>query len=187
MAERRPFVLLDDARESGAADALLFENPQRTFVAYRADQVADVLAAADAARREGGELAGYIGYEAGLALEPKLAPLADRRVGGQGPLVWLGLFDQPLRIAASAMPEWLAGHAEGRAGIGPLEPQVSPGGYAQAFASLQQAITAGDIYQANLTLPLAGNFTGDPLALYGALRPAAQAGYGGVVFDGSNW
>ena len=53
MAERRPFVLLDDARESGAADALLFENPQRTFVAYRADQVADVLAAADAARREG--------------------------------------------------------------------------------------------------------------------------------------
>tara|TARA_Y100000296_G_scaffold83085_1_gene113277 strand:- start:825 stop:2636 length:1812 start_codon:yes stop_codon:yes gene_type:complete len=187
MAERRPFVLLDDARESGAADALLFENPQRTFVAYRADQVADVLATADAARREGGELAGYIGYEAGLALEPRLAPLADRRVGGQGPLVWLGLFDQPLRIAASAMPEWLAGHAEGRAGIGPLEPQVSPGGYAQAFASLQHAITAGDIYQANLTLPLAGNFTGDPLALYGALRPAAQAGYGGVVFDGSHW
>ena len=70
MAERRPFVLLDDARESGAADALLFENPQRTFVAYRADQVADVLAAADAARREGGELAGYIAMRRGSRSNP---------------------------------------------------------------------------------------------------------------------
>ena len=35
MAERRPFVLLDDARESGAADALLFENPQNADWAGR--------------------------------------------------------------------------------------------------------------------------------------------------------
>ena len=187
MAEKRPFVLLDDARECGAADALLFENPREIFIAQRPEQVAEVLAAAEAARQAGGELAGFIAYEAGLALEDRLRPLADARSGGAGPLVWLGLFDAPTRIAAADMPDWLAAHAQGGGSVGPLEPQLSPGGYAQAFGTLQDAIRAGDIYQANLTFPLAGNFTGDPLGLYAALRPAAQAGYGGVIFDGTHW
>jgi para-aminobenzoate synthetase/4-amino-4-deoxychorismate lyase len=187
MADRPPFVLLDDARESGAADALLFENPREVFVAHRPEQVEPVLAAAEAARREGGELAGYIAYEAGLALEERLRPLAGARSGGAGPLVWLGLFDAASRIAAEQVPGWLTTHAQGGGSVGPLEPQISPGGYENAFAALQEAIRAGDIYQANLTFPLAGNFTGDPLGLYAALRPAAQAGYGGVVFDGSHW
>ena len=187
MAERQPFVLLDDARETGAADALLLENPRRVFVAHRPEQVARVLAGADDARREGGELAGYIAYEAGLALEDRLADRAAVRSGGAGPLVWLGLFGEPVRIPADEMPHWLAARAPGGGSVGPLEPQLSPGGYAQAFAQLQEAIRAGDIYQANLTFPLAGGFSGDPLGLYAALRPAAQAGYGGVVFDGAHW
>ena len=187
MTDRHPFILLDDARTSGAADALLFEKPREVFVARRPDEVEDILTQADAARRDGGELAGYIAYEAGLALEPKLAGLAEARSGGAGPLVWLGLFDAPIRIPATDVPAWLTSHAKGDGSVGPLEPQLSPGGYAEAFETLQQAIRAGDIYQANLTFPLAGNFTGDPLGLYAALRPAAQAGYGGVVFDGSHW
>ncbi|MFW2349747.1 aminodeoxychorismate synthase component I [Qipengyuania sp.] len=187
MADRPPFVLLDDARESGAADALLFENPREVFVAHRAEQVEDVLAMAEEARRAGGELAGYIAYEAGLALEEKLRSLADARSGGAGPLVWLGLFEAPTRIPAAGVPEWLATNAQGGGSVGPLDPQISPGGYAKAFEALQEAIRAGDIYQANLTFPLAGNFTGDPIGLYATLRPAAQAGYGGVVFDGSHW
>ncbi|GAB5351710.1 aminodeoxychorismate synthase component I [Qipengyuania sp. 483] len=187
MAGRHPFVLLDDARESGAADALLYENPQNVFVARRPEEVERVLAEAETARANGGELAGYIAYEAGLALEPRLAHLAAAKSGGSGPLVWLGLFDAPERIAASDMPQWLADHAQGPGHVGPLEPQLSLGGYAAAFEDLQDAIRNGDIYQANLTFPLAGNFTGDPLGLYAALRPAAQAGYGGVIFDGSHW
>jgi para-aminobenzoate synthetase/4-amino-4-deoxychorismate lyase len=52
---------------------------------------------------------------------------------------------------------------------------------------MQERIAAGDIYQANLTFPLAGAFRGEPLALYAAVRPAAGAGYGGVLFDGTHW
>jgi len=187
MAGRNPFVLLDDARESGAADAVLYENPRAIFVARRPEEVESVLADAEAARNAGGELAGYIAYEAGLALEPRLAHLAAARTGGTGPLVWLGLFDEAQHIAASDMPRWLADHTTGPGRVGPLEPQISLGGYADAFGQLQDAIRSGDIYQANLTFPLAGSFTGDPLGLYAALRPAAQAGYGGVIFDGSHW
>ena len=187
MTGRTPFILLDDARESGAADAHLFENPSKVFVAHRPDDVGRVLAAADAERREGGALAGYIAYEAALALEPKLVRLAPARTGAAGPLVWLGLFDAAQVMPAADVSAWLDERANGHASLGPLVPQLSPGGYGEAFAALQDAIRAGDIYQANLTFPLAGSFRGDPLALYGALRDHARAGYGGVVFDGQHW
>ena len=189
MGSPAPFVLLDDARAAdGAAEALLYEGARALFVAHRADEVESVLAAAEAARvADGGSLAGYVAYEAGLALEPKLAGLAARRSGANGPLVWLGLFDAPRRIAAADVPAWLADRAEGPGMLGPMEPQVSPGGYGAAFAQLAEAIRAGDIYQANLTYPLAGSFRGDPVGLYVALRGAAAAGYGGLIFDGSHW
>ena len=183
----QPFILLDDARIEGAADALLYEAPREIFVAMRAGEVEGVLDAAEKARAEGGELAGYIAYEAGLALEPRLAPLADERSGAAGPLVWLGLFDTPTRIAADEVPGWLGERGEGSASLGPLDPQLSPGAYDEAFAALREAIHAGDIYQANLTYPLAGSYRGDPVALYRGLRGAAKAGYGGIVFDGSHW
>ena len=192
MGQTSPFILLDDARADGAAPAHLYENPREVFAARRAEDVAVVLAEADAARlKHGGNLAGYIAYEAGLALEPKLQPLADARSGATGPLVWLGLFDDVREIAAQDMPRWLEERAAngggGDASVGPLVPQLSTGGYEAAFGELQEAIRAGDIYQANLTYPLAGSYRGDPLSLYAALRDAAGAGYGGLVFDGSHW
>jgi len=184
-----PFILLDDARSEGAVDAQLFEKPRQLFVARTPPEVDRVLAEADAARREiGGTLAGYIAYEAGFALEAKLQPLAAARTGAEGPLVWLGLFDQPAIIPAAEVPQWLADRSQGGAtSIGPLDPQVSTGAYLDAFDRLQEAIQAGDIYQANLTFRLAGAARGDPVALYAAIRPAAQAGYGGLVFDGNHW
>lgn len=184
-----PFVLLDDARESGAADALVYSAPAQMFVANHPGDVERALAQAEDARREGrGELAGYIAYEAGLALEPKLSDLAQARSGAAGPLVWLGLFEgAPERIAATDMPQWLAARSEGTASLGPLEPQLSAGAYEAAFEALREAIHAGDIYQANLTYPLSGSYRGDPVALYAQLRAGAKAGYGGLVFDGSHW
>ena len=77
MNARPPMVLLDDARSEGAADALLFERPERIFVARTPQEVVATLEQAESARVETGQsLAGYVAYEAGLALEPRLAPLA---------------------------------------------------------------------------------------------------------------
>ncbi|MWV26567.1 aminodeoxychorismate synthase component I [Aurantiacibacter rhizosphaerae] len=188
MDGKSPFVLLDDARSQGASDAHCFTQPQQIFVARRAEDVVRVLEQADAARRETGKhLAGYLAYEAGLALEERLAPLAATRSGSAGPLVWLGLFDDPEIIPAAEVEGWLASRCTGQASIGPLDPQVSTGTYLDAFDTLQEGIRAGDIYQANLTFPLAGPASGDPLTLYAKIRPTASAGYGGLVFDGSDW
>ena len=122
MPSGEPFILLDDARSEGAVDAHLFERPSDVFVARRPEEVARVLVEAEATRAmHGGTLAGYISYEAGLALEPKLGPLAAARTGSEGPLVWFGLFDRATAIPAAEVPQWLAERAdEGPASIGPL-------------------------------------------------------------------
>ena len=184
----KPFILLDDARPGGASPARLYRDPVEVVVARRADEVAPALARIEELRAAGHHLAGYLAYEAGLALEDRLSTLADARTGANGPLIWFGAFATYTELAAPDVPAWLAEQAgSGPARIGPLDPALSAGAYTRAFDALQAAIAAGDIYQANLTFPLAGTWQGDPLAIYAALRPRAAAGYGGVVFDGSHW
>ena len=182
-----PFILLDDARSIGASPARLYQAPLEVVVARRADEVAGALARIGALHEAGHHIAGWIAYEAGLALEPRLMPLADARSGSAGPLIWFAAFAGYREIAAADVPAWLAENADGASHVGPLDPALSPGGYARAFAQVQEAITAGDIYQVNLTFPLTGAFHGDPLALYAAIRPAAGAGYGGLICDGAHW
>ena len=183
-----PFVLLDDARQDGAVDARLYQDPAEIVVARLPGEVGPALDRIAALNASGHDMAGYLAYEAGLCLEPRLANLAARRSGADGPLVWFAAFNGYERIAATEVPDWLRVNAGGTdAAIGPLEPQVSTGDYEKSFETLAEAISAGDIYQANLTFPLAGSWHGDPIALYSAIRPAARAGYGGIVFDGSHW
>jgi len=183
------FVLLDDARAAGARDARLYVAPESTVIARSADEVLPALAHIAELAQAGHYLAGYIAYEAGLALEPHLAPLVAARSGADGPLVWFGAFAGYRTIPSGDVPRWLAAwtNPARHSVIGPLEPQISIGGYARGFAALREAIAAGDIYQANFTLPLAGSWRGDPLAIYAGLRGAAASGHGGIVHDGSDW
>ncbi|MBF5090038.1 aminodeoxychorismate synthase component I [Novosphingobium sp. NBM11] len=187
--DQTPFILLDDARSDdarngGASDARVYRDPLEIVVARRPEDVAPALARIGA---EPGEWAGYIAYEAGLALEPRLMPLAAARTGATGPLVWFARFAAVETLPADAVENWLERHGAGPGNLGPLDPQVSIGGYGRAFDRVQEAIRAGDIYQANLTFPLGGGWKGDPLAIYAAIRRDARAGYGGVCWDGSHW
>ncbi|WP_206242140.1 aminodeoxychorismate synthase component I [Novosphingobium terrae] len=183
-----PFILLDDARQQGAGPARLYTSPYEVVIARRADEVEPALARLETLRQQGAALAGYAAYEAGLALEPRLAAQTHRRGGGEGLLLWFGAFAGWQEISAADVPAWLAAQARGeRSTIGPLKPGVSPGAYAQGFARLKQAIADGDIYQANYTFPLSGPWQGDPLALYALLRGRGGGAYGALIFDGDAW
>lgn len=180
----KPFILLDDARTEGASDARLYEDALEVVVARRVDEVDAALAQIAATP---GNWAGYLAYEAGLALEPRLAPLAEDRTGAAGPLVWFARFAQVTRMASAEVERWLADKAQGQGRLGPMGAAISCGGYAKAFNHVQEAIRAGDIYQANLTFPLAGTWDGDPLAIYADVRRDSRSGYGGVIWDGAHW
>lgn len=179
-----PFILLDDAREEGAGPARLFTAPAEIVVARRPDAVDSALARIGAAP---GHWAGMIAYEAGLALEPRLAARLPARTGAAGPLVWFARFAEMRELTAAEAQDWLDAAVEGRGRLGPLDPQVSPGGYGTGYERLKSAISAGDIYQANYTFELGGSWSGDPLAIYRALRADARSGYGAVIWDGAHW
>jgi para-aminobenzoate synthetase/4-amino-4-deoxychorismate lyase len=181
---RSPFLLLDDARGEGAAPSRLYADVQDLVVARRPH---DVTAALARIGQTAGHWAGMIGYEAGLALEPRLMPLAEARCGAAGPLVWFARFGQCTPMTGDDVDQWLARESQGGGSLGPMVPHLSAGGYAQAFAHVHEAIAAGDSYQVNLTFPLGGAWRGDPLAIYRALRRDARAGYGAVLWDGSHW
>ncbi|WP_336962043.1 aminodeoxychorismate synthase component I [Sphingobium aquiterrae] len=180
-----PFLLLDDARATGAAPARFYRDPVEIVVARTLDDVQPALDRIGEAREDGLHAAGYLSYEAGHALEPRLSGLS-RACGPQDmPLLWFGLFSDYHPVAADAVAAMLPDPAGVQ--VGPLRPRVSREDYGVAFRTVQALIAAGDIYQANLTFPCDLPLRGDPRAIYAALRGQARAGYGGIVHTGEDW
>jgi para-aminobenzoate synthetase component 1 len=180
-----PFVLLDDARAQGAAPARLYRDPVETVVARTMDEVQPALDRIAEAGDEGLHAAGYLSYEAGHALEPRLQGLSRAPQPGAMPLLWFGLFADCRRIAPEDVAAGLPDPAGAR--LGRLRPLIARADYGAAFDRVQALIAAGDIYQANLTFPCAIAIDGDPRAAYAALRRRARAGYGGIVHTGEDW
>lgn len=187
-----PFVLLDDARGGNPATARLYSQPKTILRADHIDSIARLLGNVEVHRMQGQHVAGYLAYEAGYAFEPKLKSLfTTRKRNATAPLGWFGVFDRYTQMAGDKVEGFLSAAIARRAGsppiLGPLVPDTNHAAYLQKFAQIKQAITDGDVYQANLTFGLSASFSGDPMALYLALRQQSRMGYGALVFDGKNW
>lgn len=155
---------------------VLFARPVAVLVAETGAEVPGLLAALDAARAAGYWIAGYLAYEAGYALEPRLAGLEP---AGGGPRAAFGVFAGP--GAAGPLLDQAAAEAIGVA-LAPPEPAISRASYDAAMARVMGYIAAGDCYQINLTFPLrTALLAGSALGLYGALRARQAVGRGGFV------
>jgi para-aminobenzoate synthetase component 1 len=156
---------------------VVFDRPDEVILAQAPGQVAAALRRAEAARAAGRWIAGYVGYEAGYALEPRLARLMPRRRAG--PLVALGVYGAP--GGAGAVLARAA--AEGRAtGIAAPVPAMGRRAYGHAIRRVLEYIAAGDCYQVNLTFPMRSRLeSGTALGLYGALRRTGAVGHGAFV------
>ena len=156
----------------------LFDGARDLVLAWDGAEVVGALARLDAARAAGFWVAGMIAYEAGYALEPKLADLMPE--GREGPLLAFGIYDAP----ADAEPLLAKARAEAAAArIAEVVPTLPRAAYEAAFAKVKTYIGAGDCYQINLTFPLETRLlSGTALGLYGALR-ARQAVRHGAFCD----
>jgi para-aminobenzoate synthetase/4-amino-4-deoxychorismate lyase len=157
---------------------ILDDGPRRVFSAplavIRADDAAGLpkaLAAVEAALAEGRHVAGWLGYELGYALEPRLRGRLK-----PGRLLQLGVFGPPVSEAPLAT---------GRAYAGPLKPEWDQAQYATRFAQVKDYIAAGDIYQANLSFRAGFAFAGEPRALYEQLR--SQSGAAHCAYVDGDW
>lgn len=165
-------ILLENGPNQSPA---LFDAPRALIRADAASDVDRALDALDRARAGGHWTAGYASYELGYALEPRLRHLMPD--GRMMPLIHFGVYDAPAsageilaRAAAQAPQAWLSD----------ATPGWTAARHGQAVARIHDYIVAGDIYQANLTMPMRARQTGPTLGLYGALRarqPVAHGAY----------
>lgn len=176
-----PFVLIDDARADGRGEVRFYRNPLDIVAATRLDEVVPALERLRDARKDGLHAAGFLGYEAGFALERRLSGLDTRRGEDDPPLLWFGLFKREEIWPADA----LNGTSDSTAT--PVMPAIGFAEYEAAFTAVQDKIVAGDIYQANLTFQSMVDVASDPVAFYDAIRPRAQAGHGALLFTGDHW
>jgi len=182
IAADTPFVFLDDARAQGAAPARLYTGPRDVAMAHNKDDLPGLFERLRRAQSDGHHVAGYLGYEAGYALEN--IGVAARKNGEQ-PLAWFGIFEEYQLVDGDAIASYLPDPAG--AWLSPIRPDISRSEYAKAFDKMLDYIKAGDIYQANFTFRAFANYAGNPLALYAAIRPNAAAGYGGIIWTGAHW
>ncbi|MET2830437.1 aminodeoxychorismate synthase component I [Mesorhizobium shangrilense] len=161
-------------RNDESARQLVFDRPADIIVAHGPEDFEPAFQAAQAAHDAGKWLAGYVSYEAGYLLEPKLVPLlpGERRA----PLVCLGVFDAPVEelvVPSAAAPT-----------NGPIfdaRATWSPADYEKRFSRLHRHIREGDCYQANLTFPIHAQWSGDPLAAFDALTERQPVKYGALI------
>ena len=165
-----PFVLLDfEGRRQ------LYRRPSR-LVEVR--DPAEVVRALESLRHQ--TAAGFIGYEAGYALEPHLHHLARAPSAAEPPLLWFGVFDdgpEDVPVLPDGPGAWARSP----------QPLIDEPTYAARLAVLEEHLLAGDIYQANFTFPAEVRFSGHPLALFAQLQSRARARWSAVVFTGEHW
>lgn len=168
-----PFILFCDDIEQ---HSLLFNAPDRLVVVSDPAEFEAGFAALEQARRRGNWLAGYLSYEAGYLLEPKLAALLPEQ--RRTPLICFGIFSKPPTQAPAETP---AINNQGNAFLSDFRAGWTEAGYRQRFNRLHQHLREGDCYQGNLTFPVHARYRGTAQTLFAMLRARQPVRYGAYV------
>jgi len=171
MAASEPFILF---RDDTTGEVMLFAGPENIIIARTRAEFLPALKRMEEARKAGKWLAGYVAYEAGHLFEEKLSPFAEEN--RETPLLLFGVFDAP-------QPD---DHplAKPRQRLENEEFLTAPKAgwnfpiYKERFERLHQHLRLGDIYQANLTMPIEARWSGDPLAAFWSLIDRQPVKYG---------
>lgn len=129
----------------------------RAVAADRPGELPGLLAWLDgvaASGRPGRIAAGFVTYEAGVALEGSMGLFRPPST----PLAWFALFDvSPGRGPASSLcstgerPEGIDGRSSPYEGVPPGPPDMDLEEWTAAVGAIREGIARGDVYQANLT------------------------------------
>lgn len=181
-----PFVLIDDSQSDiFGVGCRLFTDPVEIVACDDPAGVPDALDAVADAGARGLYAAGFMAYELGYALEPRLAALLprNRRI----PLIWMGLFRKARELCWNdARAALRAGYEETGWGIAESRYSLDRSGYLERVRAVQDYLAAGDVYQINLTFKLRFRWSGDPLAFYEDLRRQQRVTHGAFV-GGPGW
>jgi para-aminobenzoate synthetase/4-amino-4-deoxychorismate lyase len=133
-----------------------------------------VLAEVERATDAGRWAFGYVAYEAAAGLDAQLAVHPSPPMGM--PLVWFGICDEPVPVPTLHATD-AAAPPDGRSSGRRWHPTWTPAEHADGVARVRERIAAGDTFQCNLTVRMAGQATGDPFDLYRDLALGQRGAY----------
>ena len=165
------FVLLRE--ESGWR---MYRRPARILSADNPETLAHALAEIDRHVKSGGEASGFLSYEAGYALEPKLRPLLGRH---GDPLCWFGLYDTAFALDELSFPPGDTDEL-----IRQSAPAITRGQYDEALGAIHDWISAGDVYQINFTYRMSFESASCPWCLFASLCHRHPVPYAAFVNTG---
>lgn len=187
-ADHRGAVLLRTARSDAENHrSYLFTEPLEILSARSLDQIPAVFARVDSALESGFYVAGFVSYEAGYHFEPRA--LGGSRLAAQPdvPLVWFGVYGEPLIASAGEVDTSSEKFAEfDSARQEPIDEcgfalDLCAKDYADKVQLIRQYIERGDFYQANLTVNLRMKWRGGPAALFRRMIANQPVAYGALV------
>nr|WP_251047603.1 aminodeoxychorismate synthase component I [Planococcus sp. ISL-110] len=155
--------------EDGRIEPLLFSEPLRVLETSVLSEVPEIMEKVEKAVGDGFYAAGYVSYEAAPAFHPEM----HVQPGGEMPLVWFGIFNEPKKSFSISeeqpyrVSEWKMASSVER--------------YKEGIQQIKQAIEEGDTYQVNYTERLVAKFAGSDLAFYRQLARNQQADYGAYL------
>lgn len=179
-----PFVLLVEShRDPDQERALLFHSPQELICCRQPSDVPSALELVEGAVREGRYVAGFMAYEAGYGLSPKLSGLAVPAL--QEHALWFGVFERQHELRGRAVAAWLGERAGSQpASVSALSFEHDREHYRRDFARIQEHLRAGDSYQVCQSLRARFTVQGSATALFQRLRAAQVTPYSALVDTG---
>lgn len=138
----------------GAQPTLLLTDPAEVLVAYSVEEIPDLIAAVEAAQRQGHYVAGYLAYEAGAVFglatkTTRSSPSGERLTPDSLPLAWMGVYPgEEVHESAPAVTAEAARASSPSA----LSLNDTPSEYCASIGRVRALIAAGDTYQVNYTV-----------------------------------
>ena len=179
-----PFVLLVESHKDPDQErALLFQAPQRLIHCRRPSDVLGALQLAESAVQQGRYVAGFLAYEAGYGLQPKLLGLAPDAIEEHA--LWFGVFDRQRELRGREVGAWLAARAGDQpASVSQLGFDRDREQYRSDFERIQAHLHAGDSYQVCQSLRARFRVHGSAVALFQRLRAAQVTPYSALIDTG---
>ncbi|MDE3108750.1 MAG: aminodeoxychorismate synthase component I [Acidobacteriota bacterium] len=153
-----------------------YTGPRKILVANNAESLQETLRAVEEHRQSGGEAAGFLAYEAGYALEPRLRHLLRP---SHAPLAWFGLYDRCRSLSALSGSE-----SDDRPLIRNSKLAITRQKYFQKLDAIRHYIEAGDVYQINFTTRVHFQSKLEAFDLFSALFHRHPAPYAAFVNTG---
>lgn len=155
----------------------IYTDPEEILVASDAQSLRDLLVQVDSHAQRGGETAGFLAYEAGYVLEPRLLPLLGNQ---KMTLAWFGLYRHCQLARELELPQSRTQQPVENAGL-----EIGRERYCDKVEEIRTLIEAGEVYQINFTDRVTFGLRDSPWNLFTGLCHEHPTPYAAFLNTGS--